>query len=556
MKALHKSLSLLLLLSLLLSLAACGSKVQEAPPTTSTTPTTTPTPPPPAASNLPDLSGQTAIVNTEGMTDLQKAIVVTAESFYMRGKYAQYDQYSMTSSNASEVDRRTYGIMAPEDYTAQFTSYTDCSSFVYDVYISALGMSISNTFPFTKTLCESSAYRVLREQPVKNKFAEMTAEQLAAKEKEFRETLQPGDIIVHRNAKNTSGHAILYVGHGMRIHSTGTSYDYTTATDKGRETGTYRYESIDNLFNPNSGEYLFGKSVYVILRPLSKFTREIPENTQQRMGLMRGIKAEKLCSHTYGQTVNPGDTLTFTFRLQNNSNITKPLTITDTVPDGATYVSGAQTVNGKALSWTVTVPTGETVDVSYSVKVDSTTVTGTYIQSNSTVSGIAVNCPRVMVAKTLTDAQQQAVTAALADLKDSAKGIALVNAIYEKACGKSVFTQQDTAALWNDLVDTYSGMGSFFTGKKPLAPMVAPCLYGGRTMSEQHNIPALTRYRTRLVTNSVLVIGDIVLADSDLYLFTGEGLYNLTKPETTTLKNPKSLLSANKFVVLRPSMAF
>jgi len=53
-----------------------------------------------------------------------------------------------------------------------------------------------------------------------------------------------------------------------------------------------------------------------------------------------------------------------------------------------------------------------------------------------------------------------------------------------------------------------------------------------------------------------MVVGDIVLADSTLYLFTGEGLYDLTAPETTALKNPESLLSANRFVVLRPSMAF
>ena len=490
------------------------------------------------------------------MTDLQKAVVVTAESFFMRGNYAQYDQYSMTGGSADEVDRRTYGIIAPEDYTAQFTSYTDCSGFVYDVYTFSLGMTISNSFPFTKTLSESSAYRVLWEQPVKNNFSEMTDEQLAAKEKEFRETLQPGDIIVYRNAKNTAGHTMIYVGNGMKIHSTGTSYDFANALDKANEKGTYRYDSIDNLFTPGASGYLFNKSVYVILRPLNKFGGKIPESTQQRMGLMRGIKAEKLCSHTYGQTVNPGDTLTFTFRIQNNSNITKPLTITDTIPKHTAYISGAQTVNGKALSWVVTVPAGETVEVSYSVKVDSSTAARTYIQSSSTVSGIAVNCPRVMVAKTLNDAQQQAVITALENLKGSAQGISLVNTIYEQACGKAVFIQQDTGALWNDLVETYGGSASYFTGEKPLGSMVAPRLYGGMSMSEQHNIPALIKYRTRLVTNSVMVIGDIILADSTLYLFTGEGLYNLTAPETTALKNPESLLSAKKFVVMRPSMAF
>lgn len=551
MKSLQKAISLVLLICLLLTLVACGKK--PADPTSPTEPSTAPTEP--AEPTIPDLSAQQAIVNTDGMTDLQKAIVVTAESFYLRSNYAQYDQYSLTAGIGTDIGRRTYGLMAPEDYTSQFTSYTDCSSFVYDVYFHALGMSITNSSPFTKTYCDGTAYRVLREQPVKDNFADMTAEQLAVKEKEFRDALQPGDIIVYRNAKNTSGHAMLYVGNGMKIHSTGTSYDYTTGTDKGRAEGTYRYDSTESFFIPGTSAYLFDKSVYVIMRPLAKFTKEIPAHTLQRMELMRGIKAEKLSSHTYGQTVTPGDNLTFTFRIQNKSTVTKPLKIIDTLPDGITYVSGAQKVNGKELSWTVTVPAGDTVEVSYTVKVDPTIPAGTYIQSSSSISGIAVNCPRIMVAKTLNATQQQAVKSAFEELKGTAQGIDLVNAIYQKVCGKAVFTQQNTEKLWDDLVIPLGGSSVIIGAQKPLAGMMAPRLYGGRHMSEQINVPAATQYRTRLVTNRVLVIGDVILADDCLYLFTGDGLQDLTDPQNTTLKNPESLLSAKKFAVLRPSMA-
>jgi uncharacterized repeat protein (TIGR01451 family) len=540
MKRSVKLLSAIFAIILVFMLAACGQKTE--PPTIPTEPSVTPTEP--TEPTMPDLSMQQAVVNTEGMTDLQKAIVITAESYFLRGGYAQYDQYSMTAGIGTEVGRRTYGIMAPEDYTAQFVSYTDCSSFVYDVYRHALGMSISSTSPFTKTYCSSTTYRVLYEQPVKSGFADMSKEELDAKGQAFRDALQPGDIIVYRNAKNTSGHAMLYVGNGMKIHSTGTSYDYTNAVDKGRETGTYRYDSIDGFFTPGASTYLFDKSVYVILRPLAKFSREIPAHTQQRMGPMRGIIAEKLSSHTYGQTVNPGETITFTFRMQNKSTVTKPLTINDTVPDGTSYVSGAQKVNGKDLSWTVVVPAGESVEVSYTVKVDETTPTGTYIQSKSSVSGIDVNCPRVMVAKTLTAAQQQATKNALEELKSDAQGIDLANAIYQKVCGKTVFTHQDTDTLWNDIASSFDKSGVFFTSNKPLATMVAPRLYGGRSVSEMNTAPAAIQYRTRLVTNRVLVIGDVILADDRLYLFTGDGLRDLTDPQNTGLKNPESLLSA------------
>ena len=150
MKKMQKTRIVIMLLLLAFALAACGKTM-----VTPTGPTAEPTVPA-TEPTMPDLTAQQAVVNTEGMTDLQKAIVVTAESFYLRGGYAQYDQYSMTTGIGTEVDRRTYGILNPEDYTAQFISYTDCSSFVYDVYKSALGMSISSSFPFTKTFCSST----------------------------------------------------------------------------------------------------------------------------------------------------------------------------------------------------------------------------------------------------------------------------------------------------------------------------------------------------------------------------------------------------------------
>jgi len=146
------------------------------------------------------------------------------------------------------------------------------------------------------------------------------------------------------------------------------------------------------------------------------------------------------------------------------------------------------------------------------------------------------------------------VKSAFEELKGSAQGIDLVNAIYQKVCGKAVFTQQDTGAIWEDLVTAYGKSGALLNATKPLATMVAPRLYGGRSMFEQIAVPVATQYRTRLVTNSVLVIGDVILADDCLYLFTGDGLRDLTDPQNSALKNPESLLSAKKFVVLRPSM--
>ena len=79
MKAFQKTLSLLLLFCLIFSLAACSGKPAEPNVSTPTSAPTEPTEP---------INPHIVVANTEGMTDLQKAVVITAESYYLRGKYA------------------------------------------------------------------------------------------------------------------------------------------------------------------------------------------------------------------------------------------------------------------------------------------------------------------------------------------------------------------------------------------------------------------------------------------------------------------------------------
>ena len=220
------------------------------------------------------------------------------------------------------------------------------------------------------------------------------------------------------------------------------------------------------------------------------------------------------------------------------------------------YVSGAEAVTDNTLSWNLTVANGATESISYTVRVKEPTPTGTFVQSESTVGGISVKAPRIQVAKALTEAEQQAVLDAQKELNGGdLKGIALANAIYEKACGKPAFTAQDTDTLWDNLVSPYGTNAFLLDAKKPLTSLVAPRLYGGKFMAESDTSAASTQYRTRLVTKSVLMVGDIVLADDSLYMFTGVGLYDLIYGGSG-LQSPESLLTYNRFVVLRPSMMF
>ena len=368
MKRIRKITSAILSICFIFSLAACDNRTESPSDPSTAAPT----------QSLPE---QKVLINTEGMTDLQKAVVITAESYYLRGKYAQYSQ-----------GKRTPGARAPEDYTEQSTGYTDCSAFVFDIYLFALGLDISNGSALTSSYCSNPFSPVLYEEPVKNNFSAMSPTDQALKLKEFTDTLEPGDVIVYRNADNTSGHAMLYVGNGMMIHSTG--------SDSGvEENGTVLYEPIANSLLSTGRRSLLTKSVYVILRPLLQFKGEIPAHTLQRMDLMRGIKAEKLSSLNGKQSVVPGTEITFTFRIANHSDREKTLTVTDTVPDNTVYISGGQTKDGDLLTWTVTVLPGETAEVSYIVQVDPKAPQASYIYTQSEISGIPVRCPVIMVLK-------------------------------------------------------------------------------------------------------------------------------------------------------------
>jgi len=562
MKRFQRSIVLFLLVGLLVSLVACGAKEQT--PTATTAPTASASPTAPTTSATPTAptesvpQEQKVVVDTAGMSDLQKAVVITAESYYLRGKRAQYDQYNLTSKSSSgvkNVGRRLTGIKAPEDYTSQNYGYTDCSGFVYDVYNFALDMPITDGERNTKAFCAGSVHTILQEYPEKN-FSALTEEELAAKEKAFTDTLQPGDIIVYRKAGNSAGHAMLYVGNGMMIHSTGSTYNFSTGADKVEKNGTYLYESIQStLLLPSSSRYLFDKYTYIIMRPLDRFTGEIPADTLSRMELMRGVVAEKLSSHTYGQTANPGDTVTYTFKITNKSNVDKTLTVTDTLSPYTAYVSGAQSAAGNTLSWTVTVAAGKTEEISYSVQVNTDAPLGEYIASNSSISGIAVNCQRFKIAKTLSAEQQAAFAEKVTELTGSGLvGIPLINTVYEQALGKTVFTQQTTDALWADLV-TAKSSDYVLNPEGALYNMIAPSLYGGRNLCELDISTLTVQERTRLLIASLLVPGDILLADDALYIFTGDNMIKISGTKALPMGTAitQTTLANKRFVVLRPS---
>ncbi len=511
-------------------------------------------------------------VDTAGMTDLQKAVVITAESFYLRGNRAQYDMGAL-SNVSTYPERRLVKEKSPEDYTVQNIGYTDCSGFSYDVFWNALEMMIT-TVPnaWTKPYVQNTEHLVLKHSPELEPENFDTPEEIEAHKKEFLDTLQPGDLIVYRYAGNSGGHAMLYAGNGMMFHSTGSSYTRGEKKENYEAGGTYLYDSVSESLLDNSEDrrYLFNKHTYVILRPLNNFTGEIPEKTLARMDKMRGVVAEKLATRTIGQTANPGEEVTFTFVISNYDKVDKTLMIQDVLPKNTIYVSGAEEVEGETLSWNAYVPAGKTVTFSYTLQIkNDPALIGETVVSNSNIEGIAVNCPAIHIEKTLTKAQQQDLISAVSSQKDSQlRDLELADAIYKKAFGKSILEGYTSADVLNGVFeDAEAKLGEKYANSVVLnksgafADMLVPNLYGGYRVVEEFHWGEDATNRIRMITADKLIVGDIIVSNdaeeisAEVYLFTGDGVLNLSNMEKLPLEFLDEMMGYRHFVVIRPSMS-
>ena len=483
--------------------------------------------------------------DTTDMTDLQKALVITAESYYLRGKRSQYDQTSYGKGVSRSVSRRSTADRKPEDYTSQYFGYHDCSSFVFDVYYSALGFDFSESSSKrnTKWYMENQ-YVVLKETP---ELIDYTYEELEELKQEFLDALQPGDIINYRKRGNGAGHAMLYVGNDTLIHSQGS--DYAGAFENYESNGTYSIDTVSELLlDITSTRYLFNKHSYAILRPLNGFTGEIPADTVARADAMRGIMAEKLSSHTLGQTVSVGGEVTFTFHMENRSSAEKVLTVTDTVPEGTTYVSGAEAVNGNTLTWNVTVPADGEADVSYTVKVNEGTKT---VYSESNISGVTVNCPAITVANTLTADQQTAIVSAVESKKTTLKGLALADAAYREVLGYEKLGGMTAEQLLGSVYYAPNDTDVDLNAESALAGAVVPRLYGGMKVVE---VTPNNYYRVRLLQEQHLIAGDLIVGDDETYFYTGDALLSLDSGEEVEMSTLEWFVGYFNFAVIRPSM--
>ena len=498
-------------------------------------------------------------------TEAQKIVIAMAEAYLLRGDRLQYDASTVMAPD-KRYERSEY---TPEDSTSDAWKYTNCSALTFDCVRFGLGYNCGNgsTESISNTASTQGIY-----------FYEPTGKETEAQKQEaidkFYAALQPADVIVIRRVNN-SGHALLYIGDGKVIHSTGSSYKVPSSTvTNGYELyeATVRYLNAYDFFDPkcdnggNYSYYVFGGKVSSIgiYRPLETFNGKIPAESANRMNNLQGIAVEKVASKAAGQTVNVGEELTYTIKLFNSTDAPRTLDITDVVPSGTTLVtaSGA-TVSGTNLSWKVTVPAGEKLEISYTVKVGSAVPDNKIVSKSAKVGGVSVRSSDIFVANTLTaDQQKKLADAAKALTSSSKRGLELANEIYKNALGVEPFAYTDLATFDTQLIEKVSGATKYTLMDTTYGARAAPGLYGGRTFNCTDK--GVHGRLSRLAREEHLVVGDIIFGKTStanyVFIYLGDGVcwsLGTNKVDTVDINTrmERVLGYKNCWAVLRPSMA-
>ena len=497
---------------------------------------------------------------------VQQAIIVTAEAYYNRGKYLQYDDTSFVAStdllsrNIRRPDRLKYN---PEDANSQFTWYSNCASWTYDVYYQALGIDIVN---WTTVLLKQDEAMHVWSYTVEKSLTNSQKQKIFD---EFSSKLQPGDIMVCRHT-GSGGHALLYLGDGKILHSAAgfvANYNYTQKTEFFEEEGTVMQKTLDSLMDNDDNYYFFGEGWWGIVRPTLVYTDATPtQETLDRIANMQQIVAEKRTTAPTGHTVKGGDEITFTFEIKNLRETDAVFEIVDTIPSNTTYVKGAQKVDGETLKWTVSVAAGTTKTVEYTVKVNANAKVGDIVTSNSTIDGVRVNCRPIYVAGNLSAEQQAGVTKQLNEI--TGKEVVndqLVEQIYANI---GITIELDTFKnIINSLLVSFKQSKTHFELNKESAylSMVPPTMYGGYytvTATDMWN-----GFRTKGIMMCQLMVGDVIICQSKVgtptaYMYAGDGkLFTISSvkfglmDEEASQKALDSIYGYNRFVVIRPAMA-
>lgn len=344
----------------------------------------------------------------------------TMKSYYIRGPYIQYN-YS----------KSPYPILSPEEATSQDANYSVCASYTYGVYAEAFGMkyqkSVSEFPRYNYDISDAAANYY--EKNIKNNQGDdgTFLVYYQNNSKSIKYIYGDGDASIDNDLDTLinnvkPGDLFVFTGHAL------IAYDVVTNPSTGKKdvlilnsTGTEniqnRISSTSTLFYdffkssrgnngsldiPSEGaiKWIWLSSYYrfiengkldcqteecAVIRPFyekdGKAIFNYNINTDQySKGKLRtqypGLLIEKTVSIGDNNSVRVGDELTYTIKITNKSNVAvgssayQNFVIEEELGNYVTYLKSNGTYSNGKIKWTNKLGVGESITLTYSVKVN------------------------------------------------------------------------------------------------------------------------------------------------------------------------------------------
>lgn len=516
-------------------------------------------------------------VSAATLEERQQAVIETAYSYYLKGKQIQYDGGSLTRANVKEFGFDVAGTRAsyevsPEEATSQETLFFVCSSFVYNVYKEAIDYTLCDDPRdcITQNMIEITGDIVVDSSDV---TTDMDVEAQKAK---IRSLIEPGDIIVYWSDTKKAGHAMLYIGDDVILHSAGLHYDWTNKKEKIEPNGTVELTTLTKRFN-----YMLNTTYsdrYKILRPLKvtdDSTNPITENAKKRMQYKR-LYIEKVANVTEQQGIDINQELTFTITVRNDSKEAYTVNYQDKIPDNTTYIDNSlvgATINGNSIEGSISLNPSEEKKISYRVRVNNDpNLYGKKIISNSTyVAGIKAKVLEIPIDPNLNTTQIDLLRSSYNQYKNKASSIyELINVIYSDSLGINLdinSAEEVFNSIFDSSISSYKrkifyrkkNIDNLSSKEQLLNKINVSNMYAGIVTVVEYNSDVVKEIRP-----DYLLDGDIILSSDgnkdNVYLFLDKKLITIEDGQLVEISDDdsingilQSLIGEHIYTVLRPS---
>ena len=424
--------------------------------------------------------------------DAQNMVKEVMKSYYMRGARYQYN-----------YAKAIYGNIAPEEMTSQDPKYGVCAAFVYDVYSEAFGMQANdeNTlFPkynyYTidqardyyndKDSKKDGNFLIYYEKDSESKRYVYSKGSEEIKSWEFAELIKPGDIFAFTGHVLVAYDVVTNPNTGkldvLILNSTQDSVIKTRiSSGVGTRPALHMFPTSKNSFLDVAEEggikFLWLSEYYrfivdsksqrldcrteecVVIRPFYEdkngnavFNYEINESNIKKSYLRTeypGLFIEKTVSVGDNNNVYLNDTLTYTIKITNNSNVApnsvtyEKFYIEEKLGSYVEYVSGSDGIikSGNTLKWKISsLKAGTTKTLTYKVKVKNNisninktiTSTGTFYSTTNNKNLITTGTVQNLIIPKLTQLEDTYANCYNTN-KSSYSGIKLIDAVYDCA---------------------------------------------------------------------------------------------------------------------------